>query len=182
MVFRITLISDEIDDFVREYKIDADATFFDLHRVIQASCQYQEREITSFFVCNEDWEKEQEIILEDMGTSGVDEDIYLMKETRLGDLLEDEKQRMMYVFDPLSERLFFMELTEIIFGEAQSEAICTRGHGNPPAQFLSLSEETAIQDAQKKNLDIEEDFYGSEDFADEEFDPEGMEISEGKPY
>lgn len=182
MIFRITLISDEIEDFVREYKIDADATFFDLHKVILESCQYQDREITSFFVCNEDWEKEQEIVLEDMGTSGVDEDIYLMKETRLGDLLEDEKQRMMYVFDPLAERLFFMELTEITFGENLSKAICTRGHGNPPEQYLDLTEEINTPEAQKKNLEIDEDFYGSDDFSDEEFDPEGMEISEGKPY
>lgn len=182
MVFRITMISDEIEDFVREYKIDADATFYDLHRIILESCQYLDQEITSFFVCNEDWEKEQEVVLEDMGTSGVDEDIYLMKETRLGDLLEDEKQRMMFVFDPFSERVFFMELTEIIFGEKQAEAVCTRGHGHPPVQFQTETDENQTTDQPKRNLDIEEDFYGSEGFDEEEFDPEGMEISDGKPY
>ena len=29
---------------------------------------------------------------------------------------------------------------------------------------------------------MNEDFYGSEGFEDEEFDPEGFEISEGNPY
>ena len=31
MVYRFTLISDEVDDFIREIKIDSEATFFDLH-------------------------------------------------------------------------------------------------------------------------------------------------------
>ena len=34
MIFRFTLISDEVEDFIREYKIDADATFYDLHQII----------------------------------------------------------------------------------------------------------------------------------------------------
>lgn len=59
-----------------------------------------------FFICNQEWEQEQEILLEDMGTSRSDEDLYLMKKTRLNELLEDEKQRMVYVFDPLDNRMF----------------------------------------------------------------------------
>ena len=29
MIYRFTLISDEVDDFIREIKIDSEATFFD---------------------------------------------------------------------------------------------------------------------------------------------------------
>ena len=70
--------------------------------------------------------------MEDLGYGRADEDIYLMKDTRLSELLEDEKQRMVFIFDPLEERMFLIELTEIIFGETQSNAVCSRQHGLPP--------------------------------------------------
>ena len=37
MIFRFTIISDEVDDFVREIQVDPDATFFDLHEAILKS-------------------------------------------------------------------------------------------------------------------------------------------------
>lgn len=178
MIFRFTLISDEVEDFIREFKIDADATFFDLHQIILKSCQYQEGQITSFFLCNEDWEKEQEIVLEDMGTSSSDEDLYVMRNTLLSELLEEEKQRMIFVFDPLNERVFFMELTEIIFGEQLESPVCSRQHGEPPCQFVENDEEQIPLSETKAKMDLDEDFYGQDSFDNEEFDPEGFDFTE----
>ena len=79
MVYRFTIISNEVEDFIREIKIDAEATFYDLHQAILSSCHYADNVPTSFFICNQEWEQEQEILLEDMGTSRSDEDLYLMK-------------------------------------------------------------------------------------------------------
>lgn len=45
----------------------------------------------SFFLCDDSWEKEKEITLEDMGTDS-DEDTYLMDECILSDYLDDEGQ------------------------------------------------------------------------------------------
>ena len=116
MIYRFTIISDEVDDFIREIKIDSDATFYDFHKSILDACGYSDDQMTSFFICDEDWEKEKEITLEDMGTSS-EEDSWIMKDTRLSELIEDEKQRLLYVFDPLTERVFFIELSEIIPGQ-----------------------------------------------------------------
>ena len=33
MVYRFTVISNEVDDFIREIKIEADATFFDFQNI-----------------------------------------------------------------------------------------------------------------------------------------------------
>lgn len=181
MTYRFTIISNETDDFVREIKINADDTFYDLHRIILSSCDYQDNQFTSFFICNENWEQEQEILLEDMGTSRSDEDIYLMKDTRLSDLIEEEKQRLVYVFDTLMERMFFIELTEISFGQPMEKPICSRKAGKAPMQTIEL-EETVQKENTKVAEELNEDFYGSEGFDDEEFDPEGFEISEGNPY
>lgn len=181
MIYRFSIISNEVEDFIREIKIDSDATFFDLQEAILAACQYDNKQITSFFTCSDRWEKEQEILMEDLGYGRADEDIYLMKDTRLSELLEDEKQRMVFIFDPLEERMFLIELTEIIFGKTQSNAVCSRQHGLPPQQYIEISEPIPPTPT-KKAEDLQEDFYGSDDFDNEEFDPEGFEISEGNPY
>ena len=52
MIYRFTLISNEVDDFVREIKIDAEASFYDLHKAILAACNYADDQPTSFFTCN----------------------------------------------------------------------------------------------------------------------------------
>lgn len=181
MIFRFTMISDEVDDFIREFKIDSDATFYDLHQLIFSSCNYREEQITSFFLCDENWERKQEVVLEDMGTSMADEDLYIMRNTTLNELLEDEKQRMVYLFDPLNERMFFMELSEIIFGENLETSVCSRQNGVPPLQNLEeesfLINQTPVT---KSAIDLDEEFYGDEEFDAGEFDPEGFDFSEEK--
>ena len=181
MVYRFTLISDEVDDFIREIKIDSEATFHDFHEAILKAAGYKNDQLTSFFICDDDWEKEQEITLEDMGTSS-DEDSYIMKETKLSDLLEDEKQKLLYVFDPLSERVFFIDLSEIIPGKDLDNAICSRKAGEAPKQTLDFDEMMANNGG---NLDLDENFYGDQDFDMEDFDPEGFDMGSGSaadPY
>ena len=175
MVYRFTMISDEADDFLREIQIDSDATFFDLHSAILQSTGYNAEQMTSFFTCDDDWEKEQEITLEEMDSSS-DEDSYVMRETRLGELLEDEKQKMIYVFDPLAERVFFIELSEIIIGKELKEAACTRKEGKAPQQVLDFDD---IMATQTNNLDLDENFYGDKEFDLEDFDPEGFDMDGG---
>ena len=69
MIYKFILLSDEVDNFMREIQIDSEATFMELHDAILDSVKYGKDQITSFFVCNEDWEKEQEITQIEMDTS-----------------------------------------------------------------------------------------------------------------
>ena len=54
MVYRFTLISDEVDDFIREIKIDSEATFHDFHEAILKAAGYKKDQLTSFFICDDD--------------------------------------------------------------------------------------------------------------------------------
>lgn len=176
MIYRFTIVSDEVDDFIREIKIDSDATFHDFHQAILSAAGYKDDQLTSFFICDEDWEKEKEVTLEDMGTSS-DEDSWIMKDTRLSELLEDEKQRLLYVFDPLTDRVFFIELTEIIPGKDLDKPVCSRQHGQAPKQLIDFDEMGKVN--ANSTLDLDENFYGDQSFDPEEFDPEGFEMGEG---
>lgn len=59
MVYKFRIISDEVDDFLREIKIDSEASFYDLHEAILKCTGYKDDQMTSFFICDEDWEKKQ---------------------------------------------------------------------------------------------------------------------------
>jgi hypothetical protein len=139
MVYRFILVSDEVDDFRRDITIDSDATFLTLHEAILDAVKYQQDQITSFFICNDEWEKDTEITLIDMG-SDFEKDTYVMESTRLSELLEEEHQKMLYVFEPLTDRCFFMELKEITPGKSQSKPQVVKSEGKPPRQ--SSPEET----------------------------------------
>ena len=55
MVFRFLILSDEVDDFKREIKIDSEATFLDLYNAIMDSVGYTKDQMCSFFICDDDW-------------------------------------------------------------------------------------------------------------------------------
>ena len=141
MLYKIALICDEVADFFREITIDADAKFLDLSNAILAACGYDDSQITSFFTCSDTWDKELQIVREDMGTSAEDEDVYLMASTPLRDLLEDEEQKMIYVFDPANDRIFYLELTEIVTGKSLDKAECTMSRGKAPQQLKGFDHE-----------------------------------------
>lgn len=178
MVYKFRLISDEVDDFLREIQIDSEASFYDLHEAILKCTGYKDDQMTSFFICDDDWEKGTEITLEDMGYGSSEEDTYVMKDTHLDELLEDEKQKLIYVFDPMAERIFFIELSEIITGKDLENAVCTRKEGIAPQQIIDFDEQLNSN----QTIDLGENFYGDEDYDMEDFDMEGFGMSEGNPY
>lgn len=173
MIYKFLIVSDEVDDFKRVIKIDSDATFKELNDAILDSVGYTHDQMTSFFICEDDWEKGTEVTLVDMGRDS-DEDIWLMESTRLSDLVEDEGQRLMYVFDYLTDRAFFMELRETIFGDDLESAVCTKSVGEAPAQMVDFEdiEKKIAQQAAADDLDA--DFYGADEYDISELDEDSF--------
>ena len=177
MIYRFTLISDESDDFVREIQIDPDATFYDFHKAILQSVDYKDNQMTSFFICDEGWEKEKEITLEEMNDDP-EVDSWIMKDTVLSDLVEDEHQKLIYVFDYMTERCFFMEMKEIITGKTLLDPLCQRKEGKAPKQFVDIDQFKPVITPTASDLDDEigEEFYGSDAYNDDELtDLEGFD-------
>lgn len=176
MVFNFRIVSDEVDNFRREIKIDADMTFLDLRNAICDAVNYDKHQMCSFFLCDNNWEKEKEITLEDMDVDS-DQDVWLMDETILSDYLEDEGQRMIFVFDYMTDRAFFLELKEIITGKKLIDPVCTCSMGTPPPQIIDFAEYEAKAEAKSAAMaeDLDEDFYGSDEFNQDEFDAEGFD-------
>lgn len=173
MVYKFKLVSDEVSNFFREIEIDATSTFLQLRNVILDSVGYTRDELDSFFLCDDDWSRNEEITLEDMGSSS-DQDIWIMDETPLNDLIEDEGQKLMFVFDYMTERSFFMELKEIIPGRNLKEPVCIASKGKAPAQEIDIDDYEVKIDSVVKDDDLDIDFYGDTQYNDDEL-PEGFD-------
>lgn len=176
MIFNFRLVSDEVDNFKREIEIDADDTFLDLRNAICDAVQYDRSEMCSFFLCDDSWEKEKEISLEDMGTDS-DEDTYLMDECILSDYLDDEGQKLMFVFDYMTDRAFFLQLKKIITGKSLKDPVCTLSMGKAPDQHIDMKRFEAEIDAKAAKQASIEDFgedFDEDGYNEDEFDPEGF--------
>lgn len=175
MIYRFKIVSDEVDNFKREIEIDADSSFLVLRNAILDSVGYTKDEMNSFFLCDDDWSKREEVTLEDMG-SEYDEDVWLMDDTHINELVEEEGQRMIFMFDYMTERSFFMELKKIVPGKTLLDPLCTRKEGKAPAQHIDMKEFDAKVDKRAANaeIDLDADLYGDTQYNIDEL-PEGFE-------
>ncbi len=176
MVYKFVVLSDEIDDFVREISINSDATFFDLHNTLLNSVKFSKDQMTSFFLCTDNWEKEQEITLVEMDSSS-EYDNLTMENTVLEDYIEDEGQKLLYIFDYMTERAFFIELKEIILSKNISTPVCSLSKGNPPQQLMDEADFIASMGT---TANLDEDFYGDQDYDLDEIDEEGFSGLDGE--
>lgn len=172
MIYKIRIVSDEIDNFRRDINIDSEATFEELKDAICDSIGFDGSQMSSFFICDDDWGKNQEITLEDMGAD-VTKDLYLMKETRLEDLIDDVGQKMLFTFDYLNDRSLFLQVKDAIFGEELTSPECVLSKGNAPQQHLPMEDVQTLITSIKQgdsNYDLDEDFLGSDDYDIEEIE------------
>ena len=177
MVFTFRIVSDEVDNFKREIKIDSTATFLDLKNAICDAVGYDKHQLSSFFLCDDDWEKDKEITFEDMD-SDMDHDIWLMDDAVLADFIDDEGQKLIYTFDYMTDRSFFMEMTEMAPGKNLMDPLCSLSIGQAPSEIVELDVFDANID--KKNAaaeaaaaDFEHDILeGLDPYA---YDPEDLD-------
>lgn len=193
MIYRFVIISDEVSDFRRDIEIDASATFLQLQNAILASVGYKSDEVTRFLLTDEKWRPKQEILLVDMGLTKSDEELYLMEETALDDLLEEEGDRLLFNFDLIGDRYFYMELREIRLNEYLKEARVVRAKGEPPVQESNIEELLTATDTKKAldstTLKIERqreqeseellESFQSDTFEESDLDAEGFELTGG---
>ena len=158
MIFKFLILSDEVNDFKREIKIDADATFMDLYNTLIESIGYSEKEMASFFLSDDKWRKKQEITLIEMDTDS-DVDSLVMEDCILSDFLEDEKQKLMFVFDYITNRALYIELSEIIPGKSLKKPFCSISVGEAPPQIIEQDEVRP----EAVTVDLGESFYGMKD-------------------
>ena len=158
MIYTFKIISEESKGFMSEIKIDGQNSFFEFHLVIQRIAGFEPFQIASFFVSDDKGKKIREISLMDAGINGGAYN--LMQNTKLSDLLQEKNQKLIYTFDFINDRSFFIELTDIDMGTELKEPLVTQKQGVVPLQVLSdefdvvTSSKSKIQDEEEVFMDF----------------------------
>ena len=111
-IFRFNMLCDEDDYFLREYDVPSNMTLSQLRTFIDQDVHYRPDEMVSFFVADDHWEPLREYTAMDMG----DEETApgKMEETTLIQIVQQPGHRLIYRFDSLDDRAFYLQLMEVL--------------------------------------------------------------------
>ena len=75
--------------------------------------------------------------------------------------------------------MFFLKVSEVITGKDLKEAQCTKSVGNAPTQIIDYDDALKGLNVDDTNImDDDQDFYGTDGYNEDEFDPEAFEIED----
>jgi hypothetical protein len=132
MVYKFVVLSDEDESFVREFEFLDTHTLMDFHNQIQDELEFDKSQMASFFMATDNWEKEEEFTLFDMGTGSSTMEVAVLE-----DIIFRKNQKLIYVFDFFNERSLFVEYTgEAKEVEGRDYPSCTNSKGIPPKQVI----------------------------------------------
>lgn len=132
MVYKFVVLTDEDDAFIREFEFLDSQTLMEFHNLLQEELEFDKSQMASFYLATDNWEKEEEFTLFDMGAGSS-----TMDDAVLEDILFRKNQKLLYVFDFFNERGLFIEYTgEVEEVEGREYPVCTNSKGVPPKQIV----------------------------------------------
>lgn len=163
-LYRFRVLVDDKTESFRDIEIMAHATFFDLHRAILDAFGFLGQEMASFYVADDDWQRGEEVPLMDMGMLEDGTTAQTMEHVMIGDHVESEDQKFIYVYDFLNMWCFYVELVNVEDTDQGPEfAKVVFSHGEAPKE-----------DSRNAGFDLEE-LASTEDFVEDEDDLEDVE-------
>jgi hypothetical protein len=152
-IYKYKITIDGNKNFLRECEIEDSATLYDFHRYLQNELDFDEAQLAVFFIANENWEKTRAIPLFDLGEGSMDS-------VTISDLIDDEENYLLYVFDMYNSRSLKIELmfeVEETPRVAYPQTVMSKG--NPPNQFL---EKTSVAESENDDEDENQSFESDE--------------------
>jgi len=187
--YKFKVFYDEVEDFVRDVDVLANTNFEDFHLFLYQCLGLQGNEFAAFSICDQKWNKQKEITL--MDTSEEDEDFenpeyeeedsfstksrlpkFVMKDAILKDFITDPHQHILYEYDFMDPKTFYIEFQKVAQTEKPDEfPRCTFQKGVLPVRLTAkdmpqpeVDEASLLLD----ELEEEEDEFGFNDGYNEE--------------
>jgi hypothetical protein len=138
-IYKYKLTIEGNKNFVRECEIEDDSTLYDLHRYIQKELDFDDAQLAVFFISNRRWERILSIPVFDLGNGSMDSVV-------IADLVNDEKNNLLYVFDMYNNRQLKIEfMFEVEKTQRTTYPRTVAGKGNPPNQFSENAYDAEIE-------------------------------------
>ncbi len=187
--YKFKVFFDEVEDFVRDVEILATDNFESLHRLLYECIGLKGNEFAAFSICDPKWNKQKEITLldtsdeEDGGYEEPaydDEDQYstksrlpkfVMCDAILKDFISDPHQHIMYEYDFMNPKIFYLELQKVAqTDDATGFPRCTYKAMELPVQLTAADvpepEDVELEDIEEEDDDLfDDDGFNDEDFS-----------------
>lgn len=165
MVYKFVVLTDEDDAFIREFEFLDTQTLMEFHNLLQEELEFDKSQMASFYLATDNWEKEEEFTLFDMGAGSS-----TMDDAILEDILFRKNQKLLYVFDFFNERGLFIEYTgEVAEVEGREYPVCTNSKGVPPKQIVfggasrKKYNNLIVNDEEEEETEIDDLYFNSDD-------------------
>ena len=114
MIYRLRVIldNDTEDDIFRDIEINKKDTLVEFHKSIITSFGFSNNEIASFYLSDNQWNQGEEILL----FSFEDQDNKVMSDILISDVINNQNNKLIYVYDFLHMWTFLIELIEVAEG------------------------------------------------------------------
>ncbi len=173
-IYKFRILLEAKEDIFRDIEIKSTQHFEDLHEIIVAAFGFDNSQMASFYLSDEDWNKGQEISLFDMQVEENEEKVLVMADTVINTHVNCIGNHILYSYDFLSMYNFFIELIEIKVKE-DPKAFYPRvvySQGKDPEKKMdnALSEEEMANELLKQAGFDEEGDDGDESFEDDMFE------------
>lgn len=176
MIFKFRMLSDESDVFVRDYEVKYDMTLLEFNDFICSDLGYDNSGMTSFFLSDSRWMKLREFTLMDMGEGmggfheNQEEAPIAMEKVVLGQLIHENHDRLIWLFDMFADRAYYLELIEAKFAEPNVDYPRTLfAHGEPSDQYDPEAGGAGEKSIFEEMMDDWGDFGGGDDSYDDEY-------------
>ncbi len=148
MIYQYRVLSDEVEDFALDIEAPYDMKLSDFNDYLMQQLDYDPSMLCSIFCSDSQWEKLQEYTSFDMGISDGDFEFALsdesdapqsMSNVTLDDVTPEKFDRLVFVFDPISERQLYIELLQPL--KVEDGVVYPRviaKNGTPPPQITDF--------------------------------------------
>lgn len=178
--FRVLLDSAENQEVFRDILIDSSSNFEVFYQTILRSFAFEGKEMASFFVSNDDWDKGHEISWMDMSYDENDRADMLpsvMSQAILKDFIEEPDQKFILVYDFLRMWIFLVELIGYEENAPENPEIMLAVGAAPAEDSKPISEEAFGGDFDEDD----DDDFGFDDMEDR-FDEEDYQNFDDYEY
>jgi hypothetical protein len=194
-VYRFRVCLEENEDIYRDIDIRTVQTFEQFHNIIQDSFKFDNKHSASFFVSDDYWRKGQEITLKKEDLPLDEEEIRknvdpkkLMAEVKIAKFIEQPHQRFVYVYDPIVQWNFLIEMIKIADESPKvTYPVCVKTFGTAPKQYkqINMAKEELSPDLAMAGLlnDLEvedEEIYKTIDTGEEAVEEADINSLEGE--
>lgn len=146
-VYRFKIFLEDNEDVFRDIDIKAAQTFEQFHTIIQEAFKFDAKHAAAFFVSDDYWRKGQEITLRKEDLPLEEEEIRknvdpkkLMAETKIARFIEQPHQRFVYVFDPVVQWTFLLEMIKIVEDNPKlNYPAIVKSYGTSPKQYKQIN-------------------------------------------